>query len=182
MDLQKNAVENVVNHKEIVDVEQCTKKGAIPSEGKWYRVKVGHEYFIFLEQFVTGKDILEKAGIGDSECFWLYQKLKNCDFERISLTEKINLAKPGIEHFMVKPTEVFHYFVDNEPETTEEKELTPNQILQAAGITPVGNYYLVLINADGSQKSFANTPDQPIRMVCPMVKFVSVFRGETPVS
>jgi len=174
--------EELTSHEEIVDIEQCTKEDRIPSEGKWYRVKVGNDYYVFLKQFVTGKEILEKAGITDTECFWLYQKLKNCDFERISLTEKVNLAKPAIEHFVVKPTEVFHYFVDNEPETTEEKELTPNQILEAAGITPVSNYYLVRINADGGQESFANTPDKPIRMVCPAVKFVSVFRGETPVS
>lgn len=182
MNRQENVVEEFKGGDEVIDVEQCTKEDRIPSEGKWYRVKVGHDYFIFLKQFVTGKEILEKAGIAVTECFWLYQKLKNCDFQRISLTEKVNLAKPGIEHFVVKPTEVFHYFVDEEPETTEEKELTPNQILEAAGVTPVNDYYLVLINADGSQQSFINTPGKPIKMVCPAMKFVSVFRGETPVS
>jgi hypothetical protein len=41
---------------------------------------------------------------------------------------------------------------------------------------------LVRINADGSQDSYQKYPDKPIRMVCPAVKFVSVFKGETPVS
>ena len=127
-------------------------------------------------------EIMEKAGITPAECFWLYQKLKHCDFEKIDLTEKVDLAKHGIEHFVVKPTEVFHYFVDKEPETTDQKELTPNQILEAASITPISDYYLVRINADGSQDSFKDSPDTAIKMVCPAVKFVSAFRGEMTVS
>ena len=179
---QEHLIEENETQSEIIDIEVLTREGKIPSEGKWYRVKVGHEYFIFMKQFVTGLEILEKVGITLAECFCLYQKLRECDFEKINLNEKVNLARPGIEHFVVKPTEVFHYFVDTEPETTDQKVLTPNQILEAAGIMPVKDYYLVKINADGSQESFANTADVPIKMVCPAVKFVSVFRGETPVS
>lgn len=182
MENQEKQIDELGAHEEVIDIEQHTKEDKIPSEGKWYRVKVGEQYFIFLKQFVTGKEIQEKAGITPIECFWLYQKLKGCDFERISLDEKVNLAKPGIEYFVIKPTEVFHYFIDNEPETTDKQAMTPNQILEAAGITPLSDYYLVRINADGSQESFANSADKPIKMVCPAVKFVSVFRGETPVS
>jgi hypothetical protein len=167
---------------ETIDIELFTKEGRIPDEGQWYRVRIGAEYFIFLHQFVTGRQILEKAGIHPIECYWVYQKLRDCDFERIDLDEKVNLAKPRIEHFVVKPTEVFHYFVDEDPETTDSKELTPNQILAAADLTPVKDYYLVKINPDGTQQSFKETPDEPIKMVCPAVKFVSVFRGSTPVS
>ncbi len=167
---------------EIIDIECFTRDGKIPSEGKWYRVRIGSEYYIFLKQFVTGREILEKAGIIPVDCHWLYQRLKGCDFEKIDLEEQVNLAKPGIEHFVVKPTEVFHYFVDNELETTDLKAMTPNEILEASGITPVKDYYLVRVNADGSQQSYADAPNLPITMVCPAVKFVSVFRGETPVS
>lgn len=169
-------------HDEIIDLETFAREDKKPLAGKKYRVKIGNDYYIFDKQVVTGMEILEKAGITPAECFWLYQKLKHCDFEKIDLTEKVDLAKHGIEHFVVKPTEVFHYFVDKEPETTDQKELTPNQILEAAGITPVSDYYLVRINADGSQDSFKDSPDTAIKMVCPAVKFVSAFRGETPVS
>lgn len=168
--------------KEVIDIEQFTKDGNLPSEGKWYRVKICSEYYIFFKQHVTGREIMEKAGITPVECYWLFQKKKDCDFEKIDLNERVNLAGGGIEHFVVKPTEVFHYFVDKEPETTDQKEMTPNQILEAAGITPVKDYYLVKINPDGTQESYADSPDKPIKMVCPAVKFVSVFRGETPVS
>lgn len=167
---------------DIIDIEVFTKQGKKPPVDKRYKVRVGHHHFIFEQHMVTGKEILVKAGITPLECYWLYQKLKDCDFEKIDLTEKVDLTRNGIEHFVVKPTEVFHYFVDGEPETTEEKELTPNQILEAAGLTPVKDYYLVRINADGSQTPFKDNPDSPLKMVCPAVKFVSAFRGETNVS
>ena len=167
---------------DVIDIEVFAKQGEKPPVGKKYKVRVGHHHFIFEQHIVTGKDILVKAGITPVECYWLYQKLKDCDFEKIDLTEKVDLTCQGVEHFVVKPTEVFHYTVDGEPETTDEKELTPNQILEAAGLTPVKDYYLVRINADGSQTPFKDNPDTPLKMVCPAVKFVSAFRGETNVS
>lgn len=169
-------------HDEIIDVEAFTKDGKKPPVGKKYKVKIGGHYFIFAHHIVTGRELLEKAGITPIECFWLYQKLKDCDFEKIDLTEKVDLANGGIEHFVVKPTEVFNYFVDNEPETTDQKELTPNEMLEAAGLTPVSDYYLVRINADGSQTALKDSPNTPLKMVCPAVKFISAFRGETNVS
>ena len=169
-------------HEKIIDVEAYTKEGKKPPIGKKYKVKIGKEYFIFGHHVVTGRELLEKACITPLECFWLYQKLKDCDFEKIDLTEKVDLAKGGTEHFVVKPTEVFNYFVDDEPETTDQKELTPNQILEAAGLTPVIDYYLVRINSDGSQISFKDSPNTPLKMVCPAIKFISAFRGETNVS
>lgn len=168
---------------DIIDVEQYAKEGKRPPEGKRYKVRIGDKHYVFDNQVVTGKEILEKVGIKQTECHWLYQKLNGCEFERIASDQKVDLAQdPGIEHFVVKPTEVFHYFVDKEPETTDLREMTPNQILEAAGITPVKDYYLIRTNADGSQDSFKDSPDKPIRMVCPVVRFTSVFRGETPVS
>src|SRR5436190_9870993 len=119
----------------IIDVEAFTKEGKRPPHRKKYKVKVGSDFFIFDHHIVTGLEILEKAGIRPLECYWLYQKLKGCDFEKIDLTEKVDLSGGNVEHFVVKPTEVFHYFVDAEPETTDQKTLTPNQILENAGIT-----------------------------------------------
>jgi hypothetical protein len=168
--------------KEIIDVAAYTINGQKPPAGQKYKVKIDDESFVFDHQLVTGKEILEKAGKTPVVCFTLYQKLKHSDFEKIDLIETIDLAKPGIEHFTVKPPEVFYYTVDEEPETTDQKELTPNQILELAGIKPVSDYYLVQINPDGTQTPYKDTPTNPITMRCPAMKFVSIFRGETPVS
>lgn len=147
-----------------------------------YKIKVDHDVLVFNKPTVRGQDILIKAGKTPPECHTLYQKLKGCDFERVSLNEEVDLSNPGIEKFTVKPPEVFHYFLDDEPETTDESSLSANQILELGGIKPVEDYYLVEIDKDGNEINHKDTPDAPIKMKCPGSKFVSIFRGETPVS
>ena len=166
----------------IIDVEAFTKEGKKPPHGKKYKIKIGDHHFVFDHHIVTGQEILQKAGFHPVECYWLYQKLKGCDFEKIDPSEKVNLSGGDVEHFVVKTSEAFHYFVDGEPESTDQKALTPNQILEYAGITPITDYYLIRVNEDGSQDSFKDNPTIPIKMVCPAVKFVSAFSGEMPVS
>ena len=73
----------------------------------------------------------------------------------------------------------FEYTVDDEPQTTTEHTLTPNQILQKAGIDS-GAHYLVEIEGQ-HQESYQNKPDEPIHMHQHM-KFISVFNGPTTVS
>lgn len=166
---------------EVIDLEAYSKEDKKPPLGKKYKVKIDNEYFIFDHHIVTGREILEKAKMIPVECHTLYQKLKHCDFKKIDPHEKVDLAEPGIEHFVVKPPEVFHYTVDGEPEMTDQKILNANQILELAGLKPE-DYYLVLIHPDGSQESFKDKPNEPIKMKCPAMKFISVFRGPTPVS
>ena len=179
---EKEKNQDVHGTEEVIDLEAYTKSDKKPPVGKSYKVKVDNEYFVFDHQFVTGKEILEKVSKIPVECHTLYQKLKHCDFEKIDLNEKVDLTTPGIEHFVIKPPEVFHYTVDGEPETTDQKELSPNEILELAGITPVNDYYLVQKNPDGSEVSYKGKPNESIKMLCPAMKFVSIFNGETPVS
>ena len=73
----------------------------------------------------------------------------------------------------------FEYTVDDEPQTTTEHTLTPNQILQKAGIDS-GTHYLVQIEGQ-HQESYQNKPDELIHMH-PHMKFISVFNGPTTVS
>ncbi|CAD5269286.1 MULTISPECIES: multiubiquitin domain-containing protein [unclassified Imperialibacter] len=152
------------------------------SAKKTYKVDVDGKKIDFIEPVVKGRDILVKAGKTPPECHSLYQKLKGCDFEKISLDERVDLSNPGIERFTVKPPDVFFYTLDEEPETTGEKALSANQILEDGGIMPVKDYYLIEIDSAGQEISHKDTPDEPIQMKCPGSKFVSVFKGETPVS
>lgn len=167
---------------DVVDLEAYTKSDKKIPVGKKYKVKIDNDFFVFDDHVVTGREILEKAGKTPVECHSLFQKLKHSDFEKIDLDEKVDLTKPGIEKFVVKPPEVFYYTVDGEPETTDQKELTPNQILELAGITPTSDYYLVQKNPDGTEISYKGKPNEPITMRCPAMSFISIFNGETPVS
>lgn len=148
---------------------------------KHYEAIVDGKKIEFREPKVTGKEILEKAGYTHPECHQLYQKFKDCDFEKVSLDEKVDLAEPGIERFTVKKSDIFHYTIDTEPETSDRKLMTANEILAAAGLDPA-DYYLVEILHDNTQKSYKDHPDARIELKCPGNKFISVFKGETPVS
>jgi hypothetical protein len=157
---------------------QPTKPGTGKPE---FAILVDDKRIVFHDPVVTGKEILQKAGYKPTECYVLYQKFKDCDFERISPDEKVDLAKNGLEKFTVKETEIFHYTVDDEPETSDKKFMTANEILAAAGLEPK-DYYLVEVFPDSAQKSYKDNANEPIQLKCPGNKFISVFKGETPVS
>jgi hypothetical protein len=126
----------------------------------------------FDERNVTGKKILEKGKKNPPQCYSLYQKLKDCDFEKVSLDESIDISNPGIEHFITKEADVFNYLVDDEPETTDKKFLTPKEILKLDAINS-HEYYLVQLNNDGTEKEYAYAEEEKIKMVCTGMRFVS---------
>jgi len=71
------------------------------------------------------------------------------------------------------------YTVDDEPQSTTSKVLTPRQILTDAGIDPASHY---LVQLQGQhQISYKDTPDVEIKMHEHM-KFISISTGPTPVS
>ena len=73
----------------------------------------------------------------------------------------------------------FDYTIDGEPESTTAHDLTPTQILQAAGLDPATHY---LVQIEGNhQQSYQTEPNVEIHMH-EHAKFISVFAGPTPVS
>ena len=71
------------------------------------------------------------------------------------------------------------YTVDDEPQSTTSKVLTPRQILTDAGID-AATHYLVQLQGQ-HQISYKDTPDVEIKMHEHM-KFISIATGPTPVS
>ena len=74
------------------------------------------------------------------------------------------------------------YSVDDEPQTTAERELSARQILDKAGID-AANHYLVLIHgqAGKEKESYRDKPNEIIKLH-ENVKFISVSTGPTTVS
>ena len=72
----------------------------------------------------------------------------------------------------------FDYTVDGKAQSTNAHELTPNQILQNAGIDFSTNYLVQII---GREKKSYQGINQPIHMHEHMV-FISVSTNPTPVS
>ena len=84
------------------------------------------------------------------------------------------------ENGKVHEPHIINYDVDDEPQVTTEKVLTPHQILSNAQIN-VENHYLVQLKGQNQQVSYKDKMDEPIHMHENM-RFISVEIGETPVS
>ena len=83
------------------------------------------------------------------------------------------------EAIVVADGHTIHYTVNDEPQETAERTLTPNQIMTLAGINS-GENYLVEIRGR-ERKSYQDRPDELIHMH-EHQKFVTVFTGSVPVS
>jgi hypothetical protein len=102
--------------------------------------------------------------------------------------DQIRLAQLELEHIMSTSTDHvaaatsrprITFTVDGEPVHTDDPTLTPNQILQLAGVEPATHY---LVRVQGRhQESFQGHGDQPIHVHEHEV-FLSVSTGPTPVS
>ena len=75
--------------------------------------------------------------------------------------------------------DLIHYKVDDEPETTDQTELTPVQIMAGAGLDPL-THYLVLIHGN-DETSYKDDPEKKITMKNGM-KFITRPTGPMPVS
>jgi hypothetical protein len=167
---------------EVIVIEIYAKEDRTPPEGKHYEVLVDGKPYKFHHHHVTGKEILEKAGKTPIECFTLFEKRKHCEYEKVEPEQKVNLARHGVEHFKTEPPERFCFKVDTDEFHTHHKVLTPNQILEIAGLKPVTNYYLILIKPDGQKVNYKDKPTEPIHMTCPCMRFIAVNVGPTTVS
>ena len=80
---------------------------------------------------------------------------------------------------MEKQEKVINYKVDDEPETTTEKVLTPKQIMSGAGVDPE-QHYLVLLTGN-AEHSFKDEVEKEVHMHEGMI-FVTKPTGSMPVS
>lgn len=137
-----------------------------------FKITFNEAKLISYKRIITGREIFSLAGIEICNCFDLYQKLKGNEYEKISLDEEVDLSDPGIEKFITKDSETFVYTLDGEHEMTDEKFLTPKQILEFGAIDSI-KYYLVQTLEDGSEKIYAFSCDEKIQMNCKGLIFSS---------
>lgn len=139
---------------------------------KKYIAIVNEVEISFDEAIQNGHQILKEADIKHPECVDLFQLFPKGDFERISLDEKVDFSKSGIERFITKEAEFHNYSVNGQQETTDQKKLTANKILKLAGIDAEHNF-LILVKNDGTKVSFARKGDEEIKINCPPMQFIT---------
>ena len=171
----------MITEEEVVDVAAFTVKGLKLPKAKSYKVFINDKIKTFKHPIVTGREILGTVGLQPCECYVVVQVIHGRHIDIIDIDEKVDLSTSGFERFVIRESGISNYMVDDEPETTTKRQLTPTEILTAAGIKAV-DHYLVQIMPDNSQVSYQDAPDSPIEMKCTGQKFASIYRGATIVS
>lgn len=80
-----------------------------------------------------------------------------------------------------EPGHIIRYTVDDEPESTTEKVLTPVQIMRSASIDPETNYLEQIVKGHHDPISYKDKPNEPIEMKENM-QFITKPIGPMPVS
>ena len=128
-----------------------------------YEIRINGKKFEAKEPKITGKQVLEIAGLEPASDYELLLKLNNKAYEPVELNEVVDLTQPGIETFTAKPYKDMEIFVDDlPPMKVHECFMTPNEILIEAGFDPQ-KYYLKQI-MDHKEITYKNDPDHTIAM------------------
>jgi hypothetical protein len=148
---------------------------------KEFKVKIDNDQYTFDDQNVTVAEILQKSNHSPIECFTVYKKIRGQEVKLVP-GDTIDLAEHGLEKFTVKGPEIYTFTV-NEDKTgsTDKPELTAAEIMAIVNISTT-DYYLNLVNPDGTSTSYRDQLDTKIQMKCPGLEFVSIFIGEVPLS
>lgn len=105
------AVEVTVRHEhghevievDIVDIEEHGRENRCPPPARHYRIKVDGRPFVFEKRFVTGREILEKAGKTPPERYEIEKRMHGGHYVAIPLKEIVDLGEKGIEVFETFP-------------------------------------------------------------------------------
>ena len=88
---------------EIADLEDYARRGEAPPHCRGYRIKVNGEPFVVHDRFITGREVLELAGLTPPGDYTLRVKVAGQRPQKVDLNEKVDLRQPGIEKFKALP-------------------------------------------------------------------------------
>ena len=165
----------------IFDLELCSGKQERPEKGHKYKIKIDNEKYVVDKSEMTGAEILQVVDKTPTTCYSLFQIQRGCEIPKeIDNDEVVDFTTPGIERFITKKYQGEKtIFIDGEGYSTSEDMLTPNQIMELAGIDANAHYLTQVIN--GEQISYRDTPNEAVK-ICPNAVFVSIYNGSTPVA
>jgi hypothetical protein len=146
-------------------------EGALPPK-KAFEVYIDGEKYEFHQETITAEDILKKVNKNPPGCFSVYKDLEGCDFKLIRPGDEIDLRELGKERFIIKAPVIFNYSVNAEHEATDQKEMTPAQIMQRAAIDST-KYYLVQKFKDKPEQIYAWNWNVKLEMLCTGMTFES---------
>lgn len=99
----RNTIEQEPLLDEIIDLEEYAQKGKKPPLCRGYRIRVNGDHFIVHKAQISGKEVLELAGLVPPETYTLRVKKAGQRPEKVALNEIVDLRSPGIEKFKALP-------------------------------------------------------------------------------
>lgn len=88
---------------EIADLEDYARRGVAPPHCRGYKIKVNGDPFIVHDRYITGREVLELAGLTPPKNYTLRVKVAGQRPQKVELNEKVDLRQPGIEKFKALP-------------------------------------------------------------------------------
>ena len=144
-----------------------------------YTLVINGKPYQSAERFLTGKEILELAGLRPPKDYQLLMRLHGREYEPVELDEKKDLKEGGIEEFEASFSRNFKIFVDDEPYHVHQCFMTPVEILALRKLSPDG-YYVKQV--DG-HKSITYKEDMEHRIpILDCMVFSTCKKAPTPVS
>ena len=143
-------------------------------------IRINGKEFNWAHPSILGRQVLEVAGFEPAADYEIFIKLTEKELQPVELDESIDLTKPGIETFIVRPYHEFTIFIDDEPYKTHEVFMTPRQILKDLRKLDPNKFYLKQILGH-KEISYKNDPDHEIAIRNHM-RFSTCKIDSTPVS
>jgi hypothetical protein len=142
-----------------------------PNKVTDYATSVNEIEIVVHDPKISGLELMKKANLEHVDCLELFQ-LFDGDFKKIAIDQIVDLSAKGFERFVTKEQEYRNYTVNQDPETTDKRELTSDEILKFAGLNPE-EYFLILVKKDGAKVSYGHQPHEKIKIECGGMHFVT---------
>ena len=114
-------------------------------ENKSYELKINGKLFKSPKGEINGEELLNLLGLHNSADYEILMKLTDSEFEPIELKELVDLKRPGIEAFQIKPYHSVSIEVDDEKYPVTELLMTPKEIMVLSSIDPQKHYLKQII-------------------------------------
>ena len=142
---------------------------------KNYSFRVNRKKFETNEPKITGKEILETAGLNPADEFELLFKKNEKGFEPVQLEEEVDLREVGIEGFRARPYKKISIDIDGIKYNVDECIMTPLEILELTGKNPK-KFFLKELRQGDVEVSYEDDPEHKIGItarskffICPIV-------------
>ena len=87
----------------IVDLEEYARRGEKPPRCQRYRIKIDRKPYVVEQAEITGREVLELAGLEPPEKYTLRVTVAGQRPEKVGLDDTVDLTRKGIERFKSMP-------------------------------------------------------------------------------